>query len=147
GVAGPAGGRLRGGVRGGRSVTRGACLVSRVRSHEGRLPHMTRDTQSLCIDRRKGVRLMTGFAGDASRMSTGVDSGDLRMTARAGRRDETRIVGVGLVARDARALFPVGNMDIGMTPDAGRGRVSRCVWQVTARAHGMRWRRLRGERG
>jgi|SRR5580704_5081380 hypothetical protein len=90
---------------------------------------------------------MTGFAGNASRMSTGVDSGDLRMTARAGRRDETRIVGVGLVARYARALFPVGNMDIGMTPDAGRRRVSRCVWQVTARAHRMRGRRLRGERG
>jgi hypothetical protein len=54
---------------------------------------------------------------------------------------------VRLVARDARAFFPVRNMDVGMTADTRRRRISRCMRQVTARAEGVCRGGFRGERG
>ena len=80
-------------------------------------------------------------------MGAGVDSRDFRVTAGAGRRQKARIVRVRLVARDARVLLSVGDMDIGMTLNARRCGVSRCVRHVTARALGVRGRRFRGKRG
>ena len=49
------------------------------------------------------------------------------------------------MARDARSFFPVGDVDIGVAPDARRGRVSRRMGHVAACAYGVGWRRLRGE--
>jgi hypothetical protein len=86
-VTRPARRRLRGRMRDGCSVTRGAHLVSRVRHHEGRLSCVARCAESPFFERRERVRLVAPFARDASRMGAGVDSGDLRMTARAARRN------------------------------------------------------------
>jgi hypothetical protein len=86
-VTRPTRGRLCGSVRDGCSVTRCARLVSRVGGREGHLPRMTRGTQSLSIDRRKGVWPVAPFASDPSRMGTCVNSSDLRMTACASRSD------------------------------------------------------------
>jgi hypothetical protein len=147
GVAGPARGRFGGGVGDGRSVTRGASLVSRVRRDPARLRRVTRDAERLFFERREGVRLVASFASDTSRMGTGIDSGDLGVTAGARRCDNPRIVGVGLMARNARTLFPVAHVDIGVTSDARRPGVAGRVRRVAAGAYGVCGRLLRAERG
>jgi hypothetical protein len=52
---------------------------------------------------------------------------------------------MGLMARDARSLFSVGHVDIGMAPDARCGRVFGRVRHVAAGAYRVRRRRFRRE--
>jgi hypothetical protein len=121
--------------------------VSRVRRDQARLRRVTRDAERFFIERREGVRLVASFARDTSRMGTTIDSSDIAMTADARRCDHAWIVHVRLMARNARTLFPVANVDVGMTSDARCCGISGCVRHVAARAYGVGGRRLRAERG
>jgi hypothetical protein len=145
GMASPARESFGRGVREGGSMARSAVLVAGVGRDEGRLARVACRTERLGVLECESVRLVAPFAGHAAGMRTRVERGDIRVAARAGRSEETRVLAMRRVAVDARSLRSVRDVYGRVAPHAGGGRVGRGVGGVAIRADCMRGGNVRHE--